>query len=83
MFYIEFCEERLLKSSDVVGDPYMNAKQLASLMVEDEALAVVVAMALPYYVHLTENTSSVYARKMMEVVADDHHNHLVKAGDVE
>ncbi len=83
MFYIEFCEERLLKSSDVAGDFYVNAKQLASLMAGDEALAKVVAMALPYYAHLTESTSSVYARKMMEVVEDDYHNQLVRAGEVE
>jgi hypothetical protein len=83
MIYLEFCEDRMLKDADVQGDPCLNAKQLASLMVENEALAKTVAMALPYYVHLTENTSSVYARKMMEVVEDDFHNHLVKAGDVE
>ncbi|MFN7640814.1 MAG: hypothetical protein ACK5PR_03615 [bacterium] len=83
MIYLEFCEDRMLKDADVQGDPYLNAKQLASLMVENEGLAKIVAMALPFYVHLTEETSLVYAQKMMEVVEDDFHNHLVQAGTIE
>ena len=83
MLYVEFCEEKLVKSSDVAGDPYLNAKQFASLMIENRQLAKIVAMSLPYYTHLTEDTSPVYAQKMMEVVEDDYHNHLVAAGEIE
>ncbi len=83
MIYLEFCEDRMLKDADVQGDPYLNAKQFASLMVENEGLARIVAMALPFYVHLTEETSREYAVKMMEVVEDDYHNQLVRAGEVE
>lgn len=82
MFYLEFDEVSLSRHESVSGDAEMNAKQLAHMMSSDERIAALVAMAIPWYAHLTEGVSGLTSVKHMEVVQDDPHNYLIQAAEL-
>ena len=82
MFYLEFDEDKLINESSAGGDVKLNAKQLAGMMAADERIAALVAMAIPWYAHLTEGVDSVATVKHTEIVEYDPHNYLIQAAEI-
>lgn len=80
MIYLEFDEDKMVKDLQVSGSTRMNAKQLAHMMYENDAFAAVVAAALPWYLHLTQDTDEHYAEEAMEVAEEEFDVYLEKAG---
>ncbi len=80
MIYIEFDEDRMIKEVSVSGETKLNAKQFAHMMAQDDKLAAVVAAALPWYLHLTQDTDEHYANEAMEQAEDEWDVYLEKAG---
>jgi hypothetical protein len=82
MFYLEFDEVSVSTHDAISGDATMNSKQLAGMMASDERIAALVAMAIPWYAHLTESVSGIASVKHMEIVQDDPHNYLIQAAEL-
>lgn len=80
MFLLEYDGELMLHEALAHGDAHENAKQLAGMMLANEQVAKMVAGALPWYLHLSQGTSSVYAKAAMAEAIDEYDVYLEKVG---